>query len=348
MSWSIVIGNGFTIDAYKHCKIKESPNHPWNWKIKNPYNSNQDLLDVMPSLKAHLESQGELSDLEVYGALQDIVHETQSRSPYRPGEKETEQDRIHAEACHYLRLAYVWYTDLFKPDKLYDWAWRKWFSRYGHEIETILSLNYDLILETVMRSTYLGKVYGSSRKNPPFGKGFTPMSDDPYSDEKKGDKKVIHIAKPHGSCNFTSWAVTYTADEHGARPLYPLNMLAVRSSPLKILTEKNVYQAVSVADLVLPGEWSCWGENALTTVTWANEQKQHFIDESKSADKLLVVGFGYSEPDCPEFDNILARLNKFQEVHIVNPSPSDELIAALKPFSKENFFIWDSPLPLIT
>jgi hypothetical protein len=244
-------------------------------------------------------------------------------------------------------LAYALYSDLFTNDKLFDWIWHKWFSKNGNEVETILSFNYDLILERVMRMSYLGKVYGSSRINPLFGSGFTPLPDEPYWDEMKGDKKVIHVAKPHGSSNFTSWAITQVRDENGIKPLYPLNLIAVRSSPLRILNGKDIYKAVSVADLVLPGEWSCWDKDKTNEIAWASEQKQHFVDESKTADKLLVVGFGYGEPDRPEFNDILSRMSKFDDVYIVNPAPSNELLDILRPFAQKRFVVLDTPNSLI-
>ncbi len=313
----------------------------------NPDQPDQLLLDVMPKLQEHLSNQGVLSELTVYGALESIVQDTQTRPPMAPHEHPTEQDYIHMEACHFLRLAYAWYTEQLDIEHLKSWKWCEWLTQNGPDVETILSYNYDTVLERVMRLACLGKIYGWTRQNPPFRPGPVEI----YVDELEGDRRVIHVAKPHGSSNFSGWVRREVSDESGKKPLYPIEgVFACRDSTLRILGEHEIHKPTSTADLVLPGEWSCWDASESTRVEWAAKHKEFFVEESRHTQKLLVVGFGYGEPDRPEFDDLLDRMNQFQEVHIVHPenTPSRELVSILESKICQKVTICSGPQLLIS
>lgn len=190
-----------------------------------------------------------------------------------------------------------------------------------------------------MRLARLGKIYRGTRQNPLFGPGLTLLPPKLYVDELSGDRRVIHIAKPHGSCNFAGWARSEVRDENGRRPLYPIEMLLLRDSALRILDNQEVYKAAHAAGLVLPGEWSCWDDpDKSTRVEWAAKHKEFFVEESRNAPKLLVAGFGYGAPDRAEFDALVGGIDHFEEIHVVHPdlSPSAELLATLeKRFSQK-------------
>lgn len=347
MVWSLIVGNGLTIDAAQHCGIDRSPSHPWDWPIMNPYQRGQLLLDVFPRLQEHLSNQGILSELTVYGALESIVRDTQTRPPMAPHEHPTEQDYIHMEACHFLRLAYAWYSEQLDIEHLKSWKWCEWLAQNGPDVETILSYNYDTVLERVMRLACLGKVYGWTRQNSLF----RPEPPEIYVDEMEGDRRVIHVAKPHGSCNFSGWARREVSDENGIKPLYPIEgVFACRDSTLRIMREHEIHGAAHVADLVLPGEWPCWDTGESTRVEWAAKHKDFFVEESQNAQKLLVVGFGYGEPDRPEFDDLLGRMSRFQEVHVVHPqmTPQSELLGTLEAISCRKVTIWSDPQLLMS
>jgi len=332
MAWSIIVGNGLSIDASIHSGINESPSTPWNWPLLNPYDQRSKLLDVFPRLKCYLEKLRVTERGGVYEALQGIVFETNKRPIFTHLEKPTDNDYVHIEACHYLRIAYAWFSDQIPTECIVDWDWTKWLERNASEIETVLSYNYDIIFEKAMRIAHLGKVYGSSRQNPMFGPEFSPIPPEVYWDETKGDIRVVHVAKPHGSCNFTGIMFREVTDSNGVKKdLYPIDgVFMLRDNSLKVLIGKEMYRPVHSADLILPGEWPCWGSSESTVVAWAAEQKGHFINESAHGDKLLVAGFGYGEPDKEEFDSIVAKLPKFNRVCVVNPNPPKLLIRLLQ------------------
>lgn len=311
----------------------------------NPYQPDQPLMEVMPRLQEHLKQLGRLSDLTVYDGLSSIVRDTQSRPPVAPNEHPIDQDHIHMEACHFLRLAYAWLSEQFDSEVLRSWQWYEWLNRHGPDVETILSYNYDLVLERTLRIARLGKVYGWTRQNPIFGSGLSLEPSEIYVDELDGDRRVIHIAKPHGSCNFSGWARREISDEHGRRPLYPIETLLLRDSTLRVLDDLEIHNATHTADLVLPGEWPCWGASESTRVEWAVKHKEFFVNESRSAQKLLLVGFGYGEPDRPEFDALVGRIDHFEEVHVVHPemNPPNELMAVLETKFRQRPTVWSSP-----
>ena len=206
-----------------------------------------------------------------------------------------------------------------------------------------MSYNYDTIFENSMRLANLGKVYGSSRQNPMFGPGLVPLEPEVYLDEKPGDLKVVHIAKPHGSSNFSGLMKRATIIKGVKQDLYPMDMLLLRDSTLKILEGDELFQPTHSADLVLPGEWSCWDGNESTIVAWAAEQKVRFIRESQHADKLLVVGFGYCEPDRLEFESIVNALPRFNKVYIADPRPTAVLQDVLSKISKKAVEVISEP-----
>ena len=153
MTWSIIVGNGFTIDAARHCEVC-SPNYPWGWPILNPENNHQPFLDVLPELKSYVDRKRQNSGLEKLKLeiLDDLVRKTEHRPPHSPNHEFDRDDLVHSEACHYLHMSYAWYSEQFSAEKLKKWRWCDWFFCKSSEIATILSYNYDTILALVHKS----------------------------------------------------------------------------------------------------------------------------------------------------------------------------------------------------
>lgn len=346
MPISLIVGNGFTLDATKHCNLDISPNNPWSWDIASPYDKTKPLIDLFPRLKEHLKGFDNLSALGVYGAIRSVVFETYSEPVFKPNETATNNDYIHLEACHYLRFSYAWFSEQLSTSCLSNWQWVYWLKNNTIHLETILSYNYDTVLEKILRMCSIGKVYGSSRQNPFIGNGFVPLEPEIYWDEKKGDIKVVHIAKPHGSCNFTGVGHRQVTDSDGIKkPLYPIeDIFMLRDNTIKVLSDSEIYTPTHTADLVLPGEWPCWNKKQSTAVAWASEQKSHFINESRHADILVVAGFGFSEPDREEFSEIVERLPTFNKVIVINPNPPQELNACLQEISRGDVEVYNTPV----
>lgn len=162
MSWSIIVGNGFSIDAFAHASIPFNPSYPWNWPLKSPYESDEPLINLFPELKNFLEKQSAYRKLNIFESLEPIVKITRNKPINQIGTEASFEDNVHIEACHYLRLAYSWYSNHYSDEVLKSWHWTKWFNQNGHAIDTVLSYNYDLILENTLRLAGLGKVYGHS------------------------------------------------------------------------------------------------------------------------------------------------------------------------------------------
>ena len=346
MPISLIVGNGFTLDATKHCNLDISSNYPWDWDLASPYDNKKPLIDLFPRLKEHLNGFDNLSTLGVYDAIREVVSKTYSDPIFKPHETPTNNDYIHLEACHYLRFSYAWFSEQLTINCLSNWQWVYWLKNNAAHLETILSYNYDTVLEKILRMCSIGKVYGSSRQNPIFGNGLVPLEPEVYWDEEKGDLKVVHIAKPHGSCNFTGVGQREATDSNGVKkPLYPIDgVFMLRDNTLKVLNDNEIYTPTHTADLVLPGEWSCWNGNESTIVVWASEQKSHFISESQHADILVVAGFGFSEPDRSEFLEIIEQLPTFNKAVIIDPNPPQELIACLQKRSRGDIEIYANPV----
>ena len=204
-----------------------------------------------------------------------------------------------------------------------------------------MSFNYDLILERVLRLLEIGKVYSGSNIHPLFGEGLTPITPEVYYEKEFEKKSIIHIAKPHGSSNFTGWGFRQTGDANGVRPLYPIDMLTFRDSTLKILKFEELLIPTSTADIILPGEWSCWNKDNSTYLPWAQYQLDAFIKESNQCETLMIIGFGFGDPDKEEFANILNKINKFDRIQIIDPFPNIQLVTLLKNLSEKEIEVYN-------
>lgn len=327
--WSIIIGNGFTIDGSNHAGLPYNSSYPWNYKLKNPYNQSENLLEVFPRLKKYLKNIENLDNKTIYDALEQIVQPSKNKSFYEQGQPANRNDYIHLEACHYLRIAYAWYSQRIKKEKLKSWIWTKWLKHNADDIHTIMSYNYDTLLENVLDIANLGIVHAASRQNSIFKNGLNSTEPIVYVKEKTIYKKIIHIAKPHGSSNFTGWGVFLTEKNGKKQNLYPMKGFTVRDSTQIKVLEKNILKATHTADMILPGEWSQWNKSETVKMDWVEHQKRIFIEDSQKSTKLLLIGFGFGEPDQEEFMEMINQINNFDEIYIVDPIPSRELIKYL-------------------
>lgn len=328
--WSLIVGNGFTIDASKYVRLPYDSSYPWDWNLKNPYNGLEPILEVFPNLKKHLNSIEDYKNKTIIEVLENIVKESEYKEFYAQGESASENDYVHLESCHFLRIAYAWYSQRFKKDKLKSWIWTKWLKENGEDIKTIMSYNYDTLLENVLDVANLGIVHASTRQNFIFENGFfNPSEPVVYIREKVTYKKNIHIAKPHGSSNFTGWVRLENSIEGVRQNIYPMKSILVRdSTEIKVL-EKKLLEPTYTADLVLPGEWSCWNRTNHTQMEWVEHQKRIFVEDSNESTKLLIIGFSFGNPDQGEFKEVMDRVKSFDEIYLVDPYPSKELVKYL-------------------
>lgn len=329
--WSVIVGNGFTIDAQNNLDLNFDCSYPWGWPVPNPYDSKSKLLDLFPRLKKHLDSlTDDYSKLHVYSALASIIEDSDRELVHALGREASIEDFIHLEASHFLRMAYSWYSNQISTKEIKPWLWNKWFEYNSGHISTILSINYDLILEKVFDVNNLGKVYNGAMESCPLP--FKPWPK-VYWDEEPSDERVIHIAKPHGSCNFTGWGIFKYFDGNEVKPIYPIDIGYIfRDSALRILEKDDLLKPTHTADLILPGEYNLWNKSKSGNVPWAKLQTDKFIEESEISNSLMIIGFSCSEPDLAEFHHIATRLSSFDETIIVDPNPSENLIREVSLF----------------
>lgn len=284
----LLIGNGLTIDLWK-IFLKESstknPAKPLDWDI--PWGCKQ-FIDVLPHFKKRVleikEDCPKISDFDLFNKIS----------------SSTNQDKkVSTEARHYLAIAYSQFQQWIDSLDIKKWEWLKRIDGLRNEIKTIVSFNYELLVEAI-----LGKLGILFRR---FG----------ISEEENG----IPILKPHGSIDFS-----LDQKSINVRPVYPLNTFAdLNNSPIRALPKTELLQPRVEADIVLPQEYSPY-----LKYQWVKPGYEHLKTIAEDITCCEIIGLSYEIQDRVEINFILDSLNINTKIIISNPNPPKELIEYLQ------------------
>lgn len=254
-----------------------------------------------------------------------------------PVPKDLPDDQLRAflDLCHYLTLAYSWYqlqTDRFPA---MSWSWSKWFLEYGKYVRAILSWNYDLEVERLLRRSQV----------PFFYAGFDNPVQRGQSIRAK-TRAAIPVAKPHGSCNFApARGVEIRAADYDGDPGEPMSYprqlhVTGYDGPMRALPDHELHTIRQVADVVLPGEWNRFRNY----ISWVGRAYSEFERAASTCNVLVVVGFRMAPPDRAEFEQALESLYQLERAYVVDPSPNQELMGLLSRRAPE-VVVLDDALP---
>jgi hypothetical protein len=172
------------------------------------------------------------------------------------------------------------------------------------EIVGIVSFNYDLVLETMLKKLSLDyHRVGSSEER---------------------SSKGIPIFKPHGSCDFDING-SIEIENNMFKNITYLN----DAGPVSIVAENKLLEPRNEADIVLPFEFS-----PQLGLRWINHGFALIIDKAKGANRVLVIGLSYMQCDRKEIDLILDNLKRDLLIQYVTPNENTELRKKLKTISK--------------
>lgn len=292
---ALIIGNGFSMSYSYYANLGEQwdTQKPLSWKIPCP-TTQQPFLSSLPRLtKVIEEASEELSDFEIFKKTLSYPDFTTT-----------------LEARHYLTIAFSNYALLQASslDGHSDWSWYRWLKEHKSNIIGALSLNYDLLLENILKKE--GVEFFSFQENH-HGYG-------------------IPLVKPHGSVDFdiSSQAISYT-------PTYPLrNFVDLNNTPITRLESKDLLFPRRQALCIVPNE-----ANKYADYQWVKPANEVLKNTLKECTHCLFIGISYFECDRPEIDSIIDSLPDSTQVIIANPSPPIEMVNKVV---KRPLLLWKS------
>lgn len=298
---SLVVGNGFSISfGYFSGLIHQfNSQEPLSWDIECPSTKGK-LIDSLHRLKA-------LYSLNIGKPHFDIL-KLALDSEYC---KSIGLDDFITtlEARHFLTLAFSMYSVKQKLIFSTDWVWFRWLKLHRNEISASYSLNYDLLLETVL--DHLEKEYYSFQIN---HHGFG-----------------IPLVKPHGSVDFeiSPNSISYT-------PSYPLmNYVDLNNTGIIRLDDKELFTPRRQALCIIPNE-----SNKYKNYQWVEPANQWFERKLKNTDFCLFIGISYFPCDREEIDKIVDSLSDECVIIVANPFPPKEFMEKIH---GRPHIIWSRP-----
>ncbi len=287
------------------------PSHP---RLGTP------LLDSLPHLGTWLESRSRASPEGEFALIQSLLEDVPTADTKHP-ELAGLDSRLQ-DLRHFLALAYSTYQRALDRSSMERWIWRKWLERYRKNLHVALSWNYDLVLERALTRNRVQHFHPGAGGWPEW--------------HRRPEGQVgIPICKPHGSIHFAPDGFELrnaaSADSPFEAVDYPrATEAALADVPQRCMTDHELLNVRTVADIVLPGEFNRFGQH----LSWMRLATRYFRHLSAEADTLVIAGFSFSEPDRTEFADLISWVTRFERAIVIDPSPSDALLAFLTPRAK--------------
>jgi len=291
----LVVGNGLSIGAFKYFGLRLDPSHPFSFGVPDPLNPSKKLMDTLTSMRDMINQHPDLTDFEI---IQDFI------ANYDKNNEEHAQ--THHELRQYLSLAYSFVNALLLTRWKEDWRWAQWLRKHYKRIAGIVSINYDLVLETALQQSSLGYYrIGSKEENNSIG---------------------IPIFKPHGSCDFdiSSRFISIPPQNRLRNPTRLNDYVINGRGRIEIVPKGKLLEPRTESDVVLPFESS-----PQTQLTWVRQGYEAVSKTAKTVDALIIVGISYQPCDRVEIDSILDKISRHAVIRLVDPKPNVKFEAKL-------------------
>lgn len=305
----VIAGNGLLFDLLQHQNkfnaAAWNPQSPSTWIDKPRLDDGREFLPVLPQFSQFLTERKitfpTASDFDHFDAL------LQRAEPIAPPSMDREaafrlgynHKMAEVEARHFLvgAISHLQVNVLRKLD-LTDWRWAKWFGEHKADITAISSFNYDLLIEDTLLS----------QRADFYRVGLNDL-----------ERGAIAIHKPHGSIDFiVDPRAIFSEVSYPMRNLFDRN-----DTPLVRLDHLNM--ARLTAEIVLPAE-----ATRIRNFQWVVPGLAEWKKRASYADHLVLAGLSYWPCDRDELDQLVAAVPLTAKVHMCNPRPSDDWVAALE------------------
>ena len=295
----IIAGNGLSISLHHFANDQLRawhPSKPLDWDVRNPNDAAMRLLDVLPNLDSALLA----LDRDRFDSHFELLNHINTEGLALI----TSQGnlRLKAELDQFLALSYANFDHHAAKVTTTDWEWSRYMSQHADEILGVLSFNYDLILERLLRESHISY----------------------FSPEVDGESELVGImlGKPHGSIDFevSPRAISIPA------PAFPLrNYLVNNDTGLQRLPMDQLIRARAQYIVVPPSEASRIGD-----YQWVRPIFDWVVRCRPQIQRIVIVGLSYHPSDRIEVKRILESVNKTTEIVLCNPEVPKALIATLK------------------
>lgn len=290
---ALVAGNGLTIDLATRNALWP-PSEPLLFPFTMP--GGLHWRDVLPHLNASFPERPEKS-FELFAAL------------------DTKRDtRLDAELRHFLTLAYSNFDMNVSEQMLLHWPWRKWIRRHYRSIRTVVSFNYETVLERAFELSS-GKTLSNAcaqNRSPVPG----PL-----------------LFKPHGSIDL----VMAPGCIGGQEPRYPLNIFCtLNNTPVHQCGRERYLNARMEGFVVLPAETSPYVD-----FQWVSPLYKNWQVLSSPITHFIIAGMSYWDCDRAEIDFLVDGLPRSAKIIVANPHPPQALISRLEEQGRD-FSCWTS------
>lgn len=289
----LVIGNGFSLSLQQSLAPqldKWHPSHPLSWCLTTPGRSDTPLLISLPRFaKAITETKRtypHITDFQVFDQILHRINEDSINNHHLI---------LKAEMRHFLAIAYSHFQLEVNSHAIDNWSWVSWFKRNCSNFVSIISFNYDLILERLLHVTQI------------------PFHRIGIYHEHRG----IPVLKPHGSIDFEVLDVSHPVT-------YPLKtLMTYTNSPRRCLKEDELLHPRTEVDIVLPKEYS-----PFLKFQWVHPGYEWFNQNAWKLTHCYFIGLSYSHADRPEINFLLDCIQPQTEIIYINPDPPKEFIEA--------------------
>jgi hypothetical protein len=268
---AVFVGNGLLFD-FLHRPVPD----PAAWNPQNPTRSalqprladGRRLIEVLPRFRRYCEearaANSALTDFEIFDS---IVRRDRKPEPVYAGDDQRyekawddryEDELLEVEARHFVVGAYsAMHEELILGTELSDWAWRLWMDEHRARLRSVVSYNYDLLVEHTLESIGIRYQRVGLSDPPEFGR--------------------VSIIKPHGSIDFFSRIIEAPRE-------YPLrNCISRIGGPIGRL--QSLCHARLDAEVVLPAEAS-----AMREYYWVRAGRRRWRDIAPRIRHVVIVG----------------------------------------------------------
>jgi hypothetical protein len=306
----LLVGNGIALDYRSHSPGMPHPSRPLDYPLSTPGIDGQPLREVFSELWRELDalraSEPDTGDFQLIERLRQMPRlDVYASPPGTPAWREQHREilaraLVESQLRLHLTHAYTHFTKMIDDAELRTWRWYSWLLENKERLHTVVSFNYDLLLEYALRAAvpvrYLiqgGGVFGMNRE--------------------------VIVFKPHGSIDF-EFAQNMI---HGLDPLTlyaSKNVFHLVDVPLQVLNDGELSRQRLNSDIVLPTEAS-----GIRRFRYIVPGFQYLKWVRSDITRCVIIGLSYWNCDQPEIDEILGNLRPDVHVIICNPDPLREL-----------------------
>lgn len=211
-------------------------------------------------------------------------------------------NRVIQDVEHYIVMAFCNYQKYVENirNSLTEWEWIKYFQKNRNSIKVIVSLNYDLLIETILDDLNI-KYYQVGVQ------------------ENNGG---IAIFKPHGSINYIEQGIVV---EGKSALTYPLsNCIRRNNTNIKIIPDNDLLMPREEVDIVSPTQYS-----DIRVFDWVKYGYKYLEEIKGDIDTVVISGVSYWECDREEINEMIANINPESTIININPDTTSQEIKLL-------------------